>query len=155
MLKLKRLFVFLVVFFWLLVLGILLHTTMAEPIYEVTSTQLNALTSELLLQKENNKTLLMQLNNGSLSLQELLTKLNLFGQQMKDYDQKLADLESQVLLWQENSTTLLTQLERTKNLLVEARQLYNESVKAAQKEIRKLKFQRNAAIIIAIAKWIL
>lgn len=152
---LKRLLWFFVLFYLLLALGILSQSVDAEPIYEITDSQLNALTSELLLQKENNKQLLKQLEDGKLNLQKLMIQLNASGQKLTDYEQQLATLAEQLKSLQTESAALLIKLEKTKNLLAEAKQLYDKSVKMAQKEIRRLKWQRNIAIIVAIAKWLI
>ena len=148
MTQLKRFFWFLLLFFWLLSLGILAHPTKAETVFELPETKLQRLIGNL----QKLETLS---ENKSKLIAELKQISNEQSQEIKNLEIQLIESDKTIQALKQDSSLSKELIEKAEASSMKAWESFEKYKEAVRKEIRKLSRQRNIAIVLAILKWLL
>jgi uncharacterized protein YbcI len=130
-------------------------TILAEPMYQISASELQSIRDNNSNIIKENQNLKQQLLNSNLNLNQFQDLLNKQEVKVKALQQTIATLINKLEQSEQTSTQASDQVNELKAIQAELTKSYNESLKEALKEIKRLKIERNLAIIGGIIGWIL
>jgi len=125
------------------------HSCQAEGSYKVYESELTNIKKDLQLIKQEKQSLITDLNNSKLSLQQAETQRMAIEKRSADLEQKLINYQNRLVKQEAELTALSDMRKELQAQLTELNEFFQQYRKEVKSKIRKLVIQRNIITFIA------